>query len=279
MRLYFAIILLSICCLSCELDSVEVIDNTSIIPILVQTTVTPIFVNTGGYPQSQKTIDTTILITARLDKPYPNSVTVFYEIEDPDKSILSSGTLADNGKDPDQTNSDGTYTAKTIVKFPSTLLGTYRVTIYASNTDGDRSVLISSSITLFNSSNTPPQLSALDAPDTVFVPSGSTPSLVKVSVTVADSQGLSDIISVSLRSLRPDSTVAGLFPLYDDGSGTVQPTFNLASGDSVANDGRYTLTIPIFSNTQKNTFRDFIFTATDRSSTVSNAIIKRVYIQ
>ena len=279
MRLYFAIVLLSVTLLSCELDSVEVVDTTSAIPVLVQTTVSPIFVNTSGYPPSQKTIDTTILIIARLDKAYPNSVTVFYQIEDPDKSTLISGTLSDDGKEPDQANSDGTYTAKAVVKFSSTLLGTYAVKTYASNLNGDQSVQMSSSLTVFNSSNAPPQLSALDAPDTVLVPSGSTPSLVKVSVTVTDSQGLSDIVSVTLRSLRPDSTVAGLFPLYDDGSSSVQPTFNIVSGDSVANDGRYTLTIPIFSNTQKNTFRDFIFTATDRSSTISNTIIKRVYIQ
>lgn len=279
MKLYIPIILFSITFLSCELNSVEVIENSSVIPVLIETTVIPVFVNTSGYPPSQKTIDTTILITARLDKAYLNTVNVSYEIEDPDKSVLAFGTLLDDGKNPDQTSSDGIYTAKPVVKFLSTLLGTYTVKTYASNTNGDQSVLISSSLIVFNTSNTPPQLSLLDAPDTVFVPSGSTPSLVKVSITAIDSQGLSDIVSVTLRSLRPDSTVAGLFPLYDDGSSAVQPTFNIVSGDSVANDGRYTLTIPIFSNTQKNTFRDFVFTATDRSSAVSNTIIKRVYIQ
>ncbi|MBI2427654.1 MAG: hypothetical protein HYV29_02460 [Ignavibacteriales bacterium] len=220
-----------------------------------------------------------MLISARLDKAYPNTVNVYYQIEDPDKSILTTGELLDDGKDPDQTQFNGVYTSRPIVKFPSTLLGAYTVSIYAANKTGDQSVLISSSVILFNGSNTPPQLSALDAPDTVFVPTGSAPSLIKISITAVDSQGLSDIVSVMLRSLRPDSTVAGLFPLYDDGSSSVRPTFNMVSGDSVANDGRYTLTIPIFNNTQKNTFRDFIFTATDRSSTLSNTVIKRVYIE
>lgn len=279
MRRYFAIIILSITSLSCELDSVDVVDTTSVIPILEQATVAPGFVNTSGYPQSQKTIDTTVLITARLDKVYSHDVTVYYSIEDPDRSILSSGVLSDDGKVPDQTSSDGTYTAEPNVRFPVALLGTYTVKTYASNNVGERSVLISSTVILFNSSNTPPQLSLLDAPDTVVVPSGSNPSLVKISITAADSQGLSDIVSVTLRSLRPDSTVAGLFPLYDDGSSTVRPTFGIVSGDSVANDGRYTLTIPISGTTQRNTYRDFIFTAADRSSTISNAIIKRVYIQ
>lgn len=245
---------------------------------MIDASISPVFINIAAL-QSLPVIDTVITIVATLDASYPRSTSVLYEIVKPGGTLAVSGTLSDNGITPDQTASDGVYSTAARISVTSNNIGTFTVLVFAQNTDGEQSVLFSLPLTVFNTSNAPPVLSALYAPDTVIVPTGNEVRLVKVSISAADSQGLNDIVSVSLRSLRPDSTFAGLFPLYDDGGTVVQPTFNLSSGDSLAKDGRYTLTIPIFSSTQKNTFRDFVFTATDRSNTVSAAVIKRVYIQ
>ncbi|MHB1051239.1 MAG: hypothetical protein ACYC09_14260 [Bacteroidota bacterium] len=263
---------------SCELDQSVTLDRTPSPPGLDSASVTPVFINIGGNA-SLTSFDTSITIRASLDRPYSSSVQVIYSIFSPNGDLFTSGTIADNGIDPDLASADGHYAVRRTITIPTEMIGTFTVQVAALNASLEYSSIVNLPVAVFNLNNTPPLLSGLSAPDTVIVPTGSDINFVKVSITAADSQGLNDIVSVSLKSLRPDSSVAGLFPLYDDGGTTVRPTFNISSGDSIANDGRYTLVIPIFSSTQNNTFRDFIFTATDRSNALSAAIIKRVYIQ
>jgi len=278
MKLHRITILLLLVFAGCELDQSISFDRQSAPPVLIDAHISPVFINVSAF-QSQPVIDTAITVTARLDSPSPFFTTVVYEVFDPSGALIISGALSDNGVAPDQTSSDGIYSATVRISVRNNAIGTFSVAVFARNAENERSVLYSLPLILFNSSNAAPVLTSLFAPDTVLVPSGSDVRLVKVSISAADSQGLNDIVSVSLKSMRPDASVAGLFPLYDDGGTIVQPTFNLSSGDSVARDGRYTLIIPIFSSTQKNTFRDFVFTATDRSTAVSVPVIKRVYIQ
>ncbi len=263
---------------SCELDQSVTLDHTPSPPVLDSASVTPVFINIGGNA-SLTSFDTSITIRASLDRAYPTSTAVIYSIYAPNGDLFTSGTVADNGITPDLVAGDGHYAVRRTISIPTELVGTFTVQVTAHNTLQEYSSSIHLPIAVFNLNNTPPLLSGLSAPDTVIVPSGTDINFVKVSITAADSQGLNDIVSVTLKSLRPDSSVAGLFPLYDDGGTTVRPTFNISSGDSIANDGRYTLVIPIFSSTQTNTYREFIFTATDRSNAISTPVIKRVYIQ
>ena len=263
---------------SCELDQSVTLDHTPSPPVLDSASVTPVFINIGGNT-SLTSFDTSITIRASLDRMYPTSISVIYSIYAPNGDLFTSGLLVDNGAAPDLASADGHYAVQRTITIPTELLGIYTVQVEAHNALQEYSSSINLPIAVFNLNNTPPLVSGLSSPDTVIVPSGTDINFVKVSITAADSQGLNDIVSVSLKSLRPDSSVAGLFPLYDDGGTTVRPTFNISSGDSIANDGRYTLVIPIFSSTQKNTYREFIFTATDRSNAISNSIITRVYIQ
>lgn len=278
MKLNLTTTLLLVVFAGCELDQSTSFDPQSTPPVLIDARISPVFINVASF-QSLPAIDTVITVIATLDAPSPFTTSVIYEIFDPEGTLTFAGTLSDNGVAPDQTSADGIYTTSVRISVTGNTIGTFSVFIFARNAENEQSVLFSLPLTLFNSSNAIPVLSMLSAPDTVFVPSGGDVRLIKVSISAADSQGLNDIVSVSLRSLRPDSTVAGLFPLYDDGGTIVQPTFNISSGDSLARDGRYTLTIPIFSSAQKNTFRDFVFTATDRSNAVSAPVIQRVYIR
>jgi hypothetical protein len=278
MKLNLTTILLLVVFAGCELEQSTSFDRQSTPPVVIDARITPVFINIAAF-RALPVIDTVITVVATLDAPSPFTTTVLYEIFDPEGILTFAGTLSDNGIAPDLTSSDGIYTATVRISISSNTIGTFSVVIFARNTENEQSILFSLPLTVFNSSNSQPVLSSLFAPDTVIVPSGNDVRMVKVSISAADSQGLNDIVSVSLRSLRPDLTVAGLFPMYDDGGTIVQPTFNISSGDSLARDGRYTLTIPIFSSTQKNTFRDFIFTATDRSNAVSAPVMKRVYIQ
>jgi hypothetical protein len=263
---------------SCELDQSVTLDHTPSPPVLDSAGVTPVFINIGGNA-SLTSFDTSITIRASLDRPYPASTVVNYSIFSPNGDLFTSGTIADNGIAPDLASADGHYAVRRTITLPTEMLGTFTVQVEAHNASQEYSSSIYLPIAVFNLNNTPPLLSVLSSPDTVIVPSGTDINFVKVSITAADSQGLNDIVSVTLKSLRPDASISGVFPMYDDGGTAVRPTFNISSGDSIANDGRYTLVIPIFSSAQKNTYRDFIFTATDRSNALSNAVIKRVYIQ
>lgn len=273
------IFLTSFLLLSCELDNIEEVETTSTSPVIVEGTITPNFINLATLPQSTQEVDTTILLLVKLDKAYAENINVSYGVKNADGSTIASGQLQDDGVSPDQKKLDGIYSANYRFQFPKASIGVYTITLLAQSSSNEQSVHLMSPLTVFNSANNHPELFNLFAPDTVFVPTGSTPYLIKVSVTAADSQGLSDIVSVSLRSVRPDSSVVGTYPLFDDGSIAVRSVFNLTSGDTLSGDGRYTLTIPLFSSTTRNTYRDFIFTSIDRSNATSNTLTKRVYIK
>lgn len=278
MKNFIAVILSAAMFASCELEQSVTLDRIPSPPVLDSASIFPVFINIGGSVASLS-IDTAITMRASLDRPNPMTTSVIYNIFAPNGDLFASGSVADNGIAPDQSTGDGHYAIRRTITLPTDMIGVFTVQLSAHNASQEFSNAIILPLTVFNLNNAPPRLYDLAAPDTVIVPSDPDVNFVKVSVTAADSQGLNDIVSVSLQSLRPDSSVAGIFPLYDDGGTTVRPTFNISSGDSIANDGRYTLVIPIFSSTQKNTYRDFIFTAKDRSNALSTAVIQRVYIQ
>jgi hypothetical protein len=226
------------------------------------------------------TTDTMISLFASVDtNELGNIQTVRYSIISADGiTILATGELSDNGRAPDVTAGDGKYASFAPIHVTTEEVGTYVIQIRAENLSGLTSSTLSKPFTLVNIANHAPQISNLIMPDTVFVPtSGST--TVKVSVVVSDSECLSDIKSVTLTSLKPDSSIVGTFSLFDDGSTSSQPPFNITSGDAVAGDGIYTLTIPLNSTTERNTYRVFIFEAIDRSGAVSNIISKNIYIE
>ncbi|MDP1678174.1 MAG: hypothetical protein Q8L88_15060, partial [Bacteroidota bacterium] len=207
---------------------------------------------------------------------------VSYSVITPNGSLLIQGLLSDNGISPDVTANDGKYTSLISVKFPKEILGTYQIQLQTIDNSGLASILRSFPIRIFNSENTAPVISNLFAPDTTLVPLGDVINYIRISISVSDTNGLADLVSVLFTSQRPDLSIVGTYSLYDDG-GTIErnifPSFTLSSGDSIANDGRYTVVIPMTSTADKNTYRDFRFIAKDQSNAFSNAITKRIYIQ
>ncbi|MBS4027972.1 MAG: hypothetical protein KGZ58_04965 [Ignavibacteriales bacterium] len=100
-------------------------------------------------------------------------------------------------------------------------------------------------------------------PDSARIPtSGSIPILF--SATVSDSDGLGDIDEVYFRRIYSPDTSYFHFPLFDDGE--------IASGDSVANDGTYSIILPLSSSATVGSkqYRFFVrdkFGAIDSSGT------------
>ncbi len=222
--------------------------------------------------------DTTIGITAYV-KDSSGIRSVHYSIiSEGGNTILATGVLSDNGISPDPVTGEKIYTSFVSIHVTTESIGTNLIQIQAENLSGLVSSTLSKALVLVNVTNHAPQIFNLVMPDTVFVPASGSVN-VKVSVAVADSEGLSDITSVTLTSQRPDGSTVATYPMFDDGSAGNQPVFGIPSGDAVADDGVYTLTIPLPSTTQRNTYRTFIFSATDRSGAVSNTLSKKIYIE
>ena len=177
----------------------------------------------------------------------------------------------------DSTANDGKYGVRLVLKKSD--VGNYSLQVLAKDFANAASNVFNRTIYLRNAINHAPSISNAIVPDTVFVPTGSGTNFVKVSVAASDQEGLTDISSVTFTSQRPDGSIVDTYPMFDDGGIDSRPPFNIPSGDVTAGDGTFSLTIPLVSSTQRNTYRDFIFQAKDRAGEKSSTITKRIYIQ
>ncbi len=175
---------------------------------------------------------------------------------------------------------DSTVSGSITVVPPSVYVGdlTYKFTAY--NRVGAPGNSVSSLVKLFNSKNRPPMLDSVSAPDSVMIDSTQA-ILFSLYATASDSDGLNDIKEVYFDTFKPNGNPSSGNPflMYDDGGASGSP----ADGDSVANDGVYTLTIqlpPLIAPTPP-ALGDYTFKfyAMDRSGAVSNPVshIIRVY--
>ena len=148
--------------------------------------------------------------------------------------------------------------------------GRYRAEVYAVDKSNFKSNTVVSNLEIIRT-NHPPEISDLNAPDTVYL--GFETILVKMSVKATDPDGQGDIKMVYFNSFRPDGTPSSgnPFQLYDDGGASG------ISGDDVAGDGIYSIIIQIPPGTQKGKYR-FEFQAVDRSNAKSNIIVHNFYV-
>ncbi len=254
----------------CSLPTTTI--DTPAPPFLSFATASLSVIDVGRLPAA---VDTMIAVAATARGTNVTAVTAV--ITAPDGAFVSY-TLLDNGTGPDQKANDGIYTANIPLHLTTSAVGQYSIQIQASGDEGLSSNIIALPVSIISSNNRPPRISQMIAPDTVYVPTGSTPNYIKVSIAVADSDGLASIASVTFTSYRPDGSRIGTYPLLDDGSAAAGPVFSgVTSGDAVAGDGRYTLSLPLTSKT--NAYVDFVFSAKDKSGAISNSLTKRIYIQ
>ncbi len=269
---HFPYILLFCLVSSCKLPDNGVID-TSAPPFISQATVSPNLINVNRLAsQPTDPIDTTILFSASVSNIISNTL-VTYTLSDSLGNILMSGDMNNNG--------EGKFSAVAHFHILREDVGTYTAQFQAMNGAEFTSNILTQAIIVKNNNNHSPVVSNLVMPDTVSIPPAGDTTFVKITIAASDSDGAADIVSVTLISQKPDGTSAGVFYLYDDGSAKLYTQFGipLTSGDAVANDGIYTITIPLTKVTDTlPTYRDFSFMATDRSGAVSTIITKRIYI-
>ncbi len=233
-------------------------------------------------PDSVQISDQTNGLITSVEINNPNAVkSVWFNMVSNDGSaaILTNIILLDNGNltgNGDQKAGDGIYTGRTTLS-SSLKSGQYQLEYFVqdkiqasgSNTKMVGSKLIKVLGAVVNSS---PVISNLVMPDTVDMG-----NQFSFSVTVSDSNGLTDIKEVFYELFDPDGTQisnsSGItkFPMFDDGDEN-------SSGDVVAGDGIYT-TLLTFPSGQKTGFWEFRFKAADKSNAESNTIIHKLYLK
>ncbi len=212
------------------------------------------------------TVDTLIAVSATAQGKNITSVTAVIKAQD---GSAASYALLDNGVAPDQKAGDGIYSGNIPLRLMTSSVGKYIIQVQASGDEGLVSNNFALPVSVISSNNRPPIISDLIVPDTMYVPASGS-NLYKVSVFVSDADGLASIEAVTFSSYRSNGTLADIFTLFDDGA--------TGSGDAVKGDGRYTLTIQLPAGTARQ-YRDFVFSAKDKSGAVSNSLTKRIYIQ
>ena len=145
----------------------------------------------------------------------------------------------------------------------------YKFTPYDIN--GVAGNYIIQSVSLFNSSTTPPVIDSVTVPDSVQInPNYSV--IVDLYAKVHDPYGLGNIAEVYFNSTKPDGTPATGNPylMYDDGGAN-------GGDDQIAGDGIYTLGITLPPTTTPGIYR-FVFYAVNRSGVSSAPVSHNIKV-
>jgi hypothetical protein len=180
---------------------------------------------------------------------------------------LASGDLTNSGGGS-VSNPQYDFAGSLSFEIPRVTVGTFFVSVFAESDDGFQSTASIIPLTIFRG-NHPPELSNLQAPDTVKLNNDA--QLLGVHVRVLDADGAAAIAKVVFKSFKPDGTPSSGNPflLFDDGLSN--------HGDQVSGDGIYSLTITLPPTTPIGTYR-FEFQAFDRSGAGSTIVIHTITV-
>ena len=252
--------------LSCEKKDSAVIDSIGASPVLSNATLAPDSVNTDSLsvgpiklPEDVLTINSNVIVKVVSVNGPGDIKSVEFDLKSiKGTSIVATGFLVDDGNPPDAAKGDNLYSAKISFQIVRSDVGSLPVELFAESHLGYRSssVILPLSITR---SNKPPELSNLQAPDTVHT---STQTSFVVTVRASDPDGLADIRSVTR------TTPSGLVLQLND-VGT--------NGDQFAGDGIFSETVSLAPAPPLGNY-DFKFQAFDQLNFGSNIITKRIIV-
>jgi hypothetical protein len=265
----------------CELPESTAVIDTRIPPTIIEASITPDNFDMGKVTSGGTTVDVTVkgYVNTTDDNGLDDISAVQYSVYSPAGKVIASGVLQDGGSFPDASANDGKYNSNITLSLPKDIIGKYTVQFASVDKDGYTSTTFNLPFSIIYSLNHPPTVNNFTVPDTVTVPSSGT-SFIETIVRANDTEGLSDIASVSMSIVRPaDSSIVAVYGLFDDGGKFNVPPFGITSGDSIAGDGYFTLLIPVPSTTFKNIERQFNVFATDQSGATSNLLSKKVYFK
>lgn len=250
---------LALTVLSCESTDKDIIDTSDPPPILLQAGLSPTSVNTdtinigperlpGDFLSIQLRVEANFAQAAGQDQPLAPSFSILRNRRD---DPLLTARLFDDGSGPDVSQGDSIFTALATLQIVRSEIGLFYVEVWAEDSRGSRSNASLLPFTILRL-NQPPQLSNLQAPDTVKT---STQSQFFISVKAVDPDGQSDIRSVTRTTP----------------SGLVLP-LSTAPGDSI-----YTETVSLLPPPPPGSYQ-FSFRALDRSNASSTIIYHTIVV-
>jgi hypothetical protein len=252
---------------SCEHQTDAIVDPTLTRPFVLAGTITPDTLRTSTLPQSGGMISAAITTRATVYLPagsQPLSAVTADLVDPVTGETIKSLALVRDTTIQDSSAGILHFTGTLSFTLPKSVSGRYTLRISASTGVATGTSVVERSV-YFLRDNHPPVLSNLVVPDSVLVPAGGSANFV-AKVTAYDPDGQSDIAQVFFVNLD-SSDPTHRYTLLDDGSA---PPSN--SGDDVAGDGIYTITVTAPSSAKGKIYR-FVFQATDAFGDTSASIL------
>lgn len=249
---------------SCEKNDNTVIDPSLSFPYILSNFITPVVLNSD-------TVSCFAGATVQSDEPVAFVLVRFYDLRD---NILVTSQLRDNGVFPDTTAGDGKYTGVINYVFPCREVGRHRVEFLAVNQSGLNSPPIYTDIQIIqNPNNSPVVNNIIIVPDSTQVGQN---SFFIFMISATDPDGQCDIARVFYTGFRPDGSSLTPLDLYDDGSCCIIGGTGVTSGDSVANDSKFTR--KTFGAPSQTGYYRYFIRAVDRTGDTSNVLVDSIYV-
>lgn len=233
-------------------------------PVLSDFSFSPQIVSLSDVPENQiegdmVRIPVTMQVAARDDDGSVTEVTFTVRSPISGKPLIAVGSL--------EQVSEGQYATTADVRIPTAEVGKYTVLLQAVDDEGALSNDARGMLS-FADLGSSPVIEAVEMPESIQRPApGETDAVLQIVAVVSDPDGLNNIARVTMRN--PNRPNLPAFDLLDDGGAL--------SGDEVAGDGRYTITVRISSDNEQGT-NTFLFQAFDRAGLSSSIVEKQITV-
>lgn len=263
---YFIIpLVLGIFIASCEKDSNEVIDPVLSFPSISSYYITPTTLNSD-------TVNCIAGVTVQSDEPVSSVTAKLYGFGD---SVIVVADLKDNGVYPDTTAGDNKYTGVVYYNFFCRQVGIHKVEFIAKNQSGLNSQVVQENLNIIRNPNLPPVVSGI-----VITPDSTqqgVDAFFIFMIKATDPDGQCDIARVFYNGFRPNGVPLNTsLELFDDGSCCLIGSTGVTSGDTTANDSKFTRKT-FGAPTETGYYRYFI-KAIDRTGDTSNVLSDSIYV-
>jgi len=157
----------------------------------------------------------------------------------------------------------------------NTDVGTMHLVFSVTSMSGLVSNVVQQSLSINRAVNHIPTIGTISLPDTIVLPPNDS-VLIKITAAISDADGLGDIQKVFFYSLNSSDSTQKII-MYDDGGLNSTPP----SGDDVAGDGTYTVTVKLVDSPfvrSVGTFH-FEFHAIDKENASATPVIRSITIR
>lgn len=250
---------------SCEKDDNSIIDPVLHFPLITSSFYTPQVLNS----------DTIGIVAGATVESIDPVEKVEVKLYDYTTNVLVTALLKDDGVFPDTSAGDGKYTGIVSYVFDCRQVGAHKIEFLATSTAGLTSNPIQNTVNIIRAPNQPPVVSGIViSPDSIQV---NTPAFFVFMISATDPNGACDIAKVFYTGFRPSGVpLSSSLELFDDGSCCPVGGTSAVSGDTTANDSKFTR--QTFGPPNETGYYRYFIRAVDRSGDTSNILTDSIYV-